>query len=146
MAYNTKDACIPDGILKEILKADQANDWRLLSNGFEIPTRSYSDQPYLVKADDGALVCVVTTGEGHEGAAGQHVAVLRSTDDGRTWSDPVAVESPNNPESSYAALLKTPSGRLYCFYNYNADNIREMPTVYEGHPPTYRVDTLGYHV
>lgn len=146
MSYNTKDACIPDGILKEMLKADQAQDWRLLSNGVEIPTRSYSDQPYLVKVDDGALVCVVTTGEGHEGEPGQHVAVLRSEDDGKTWSDPVAVESPKNPESSYAVLLKADSGRVYCFYNYNADNVREVPTIYPGNPPTYRVDTLGYHV
>jgi len=144
--YNTKDACISDGIIKEMLKADQSKDWRLLSNGFEIPTRSYSDQPYLVQADDGALVCVLTTGEGHEGQAGQHVTVLRSSDNGRTWSDPVAIESPENPESSYAVLLKVPSGRLYCFYNYNADNIREIETVYPGNPVTYRVDTLGYHV
>jgi len=146
MSYNRKDACIPDGIFKDMLKADQAHDWRLLDNGTEIPTLSYADQPYLVKADDGALVCVVTTGAGHEGSRGQHVAVLRSTDDGKTWSDPVAVESPDKPESSYAVLLKAESGRLYCFYNYNEDNLREIPTVYEGNPPTFRVDTLGYHV
>ncbi|MFA5689107.1 MAG: sialidase family protein [Kiritimatiellales bacterium] len=146
MNYDTKDACVSDGIIKEMLKADQASDWRLLSNGFEIPTRSYSDQPYLVQADDGALVCVLTTGEGHEGQQGQHVTALRSTDHGRTWSSPVPVESPKNPESSYAVLLKVPSGRIYCFYNYNADNIREIETVFPGNPVTYRVDTLGYHV
>ncbi|MEI8206941.1 MAG: sialidase family protein [Kiritimatiellales bacterium] len=146
ITYNTKDACIGDGILKEMLRADQAYDWRLLCNGSEIPTRSYSDQPFLVRAHDGALVCVVTTGTGHEGSAGQHVAVLRSLDHGKTWSDPIAVESPENPESSYAVLLKVPSGRLYCFYNYNADNIREMEIIHPGNPVTFRVDTLGHHV
>ncbi|MGE4490260.1 MAG: hypothetical protein AB7E95_12025, partial [Kiritimatiellales bacterium] len=144
--YNTKDACVGDGIIAEMLKSDQANDWRLIDNGFEIPTRSYSDQPYFVKADDGALVCVLTTGEGHEGQPGQHVIALRSKDNGRTWSDPVPVESPEKPESSYGVLLKVPSGRIYCFYNYNADNIREIETVLPGNPVTYRVDTLGYHV
>lgn len=146
MSFNKKDACIPDGVFKEMLRADQAYDWRLLTNGTIIPTLSYADQPYVVKADDGALVCVVTTGQGHEGDAGQHVAVLRSTDDGKTWSDPVAVESPANPESSYAVLLKVSTGRIYCFYNYNEDNIREVPTVFPGNPPTFRMDTLGYHV
>lgn len=141
------DACETNGLLKLGLLEDKlVFDWRLLSNGIEIPTEFYADQPYLIQADDGALICVVTTGEGHEGSSGQHVVTLRSMDNGKTWSDPVDVESAKNPESSYAVLLKVPSGRLYCFYNYNADNIRQMKTVYPGNPPTYRVDSLGYHV
>jgi hypothetical protein len=146
MSYNIKDACIPDGIFKEMVAADQVYDWRMLENGICIPTLTYADQPYLVLADDGALVCVVTTGMGHEGTAGQHVAIMRSLDGGKTWTAPLPIESPENPESSYAVLLKTPAGRIYCFYNYNEDNLREIPTVYEGNPPTYRVDTLGHHV
>lgn len=141
-----KDACVGDGIFKAILQADQARDWRWLPNGWPIPTQSYADQPYVVQADDGGLVCVLTTGEGPEGSPGQHVTSMRSEDGGRIWSDPTPVESPENPESSYAVLLKVPSGRIYCFYNYNADNIREIQTDLPGNPVTYRVDTLGYHV
>ena len=43
------------------------NDWRHISNGREIPTDTYSDQPYIVRTDDGAWLCTVTTGSGHEG-------------------------------------------------------------------------------
>ncbi len=66
-------------------------DLRHIATGREIPTESYSDQPYIVKTDDGAWLCCVTTGPGHEGAAGQHVTTLRSTDQGLTWSSPVPV-------------------------------------------------------
>lgn len=144
--YNTKDACIPDGINREALRAEQATDWRLISEGRPIVTRSYADQPYLVQTDDGALLCVITTGSGLEGTAGQHVTSMRSLDEGKTWEAAVPVESPTNPESSYAVLLKVASGRIYCFYNYNADNLRQIETVFPGNPVTYRVDTLGYYV
>lgn len=144
--FNTNDACIPDGINGDVLQVARSCDWRLLSSGLRIAAKAYADQPYLVMADDGALVCVVTTGIEREGSAGQHVASMRSTDGGTTWSKPTSVESPENPESSYAVLLKVPSGRIYCFYNYNADNIRQIETVFPGNPVTYRVDTLGYYV
>lgn len=101
-------------------------DPRHLSHGWEIPTLSYSDQPYVVVADDGAWVCCLTTGSGHEGEPGQHVITLRSTDEGRTWEAPVAVEPVDGPEASYAVLLKGPSGRLFIFYNHNTDNTREI--------------------
>jgi len=39
-------------------------DPRHLSHGREIPTVSYSDQPFIVRTDDGAWLCCVTTGEG----------------------------------------------------------------------------------
>ncbi|MBK8021510.1 MAG: hypothetical protein IPK19_08785 [Chloroflexi bacterium] len=123
-------------------------DARHLSNGFEIPTITYSDQPFVVKTDDGAWLCVLTTGSGLEGEPGQHVISTRSMDQGRTWSDPVAVEPPSGVESSYAVLLKTPKGRIYCFYNHNTDNVRwivaDNPPYPEG--KCYRVDSLGYFV
>lgn len=52
-------------------------DSRHLSHGREIPTESYSDQPFIVQTDDGAWLCCVTTGPGHEGVQGQHVANIR---------------------------------------------------------------------
>ena len=80
-------------------------DPRHLGHGREIPTESYSDQPYIVQTADGAWLCCVTTGPGREGACGQHVATLRSTDCGRSWSAPVPVEPGDARENSYAVML-----------------------------------------
>lgn len=133
-----------------------APDRRNIVYGYEIPTETYSDQPKIVQAADGAWVCCLTTGSGREGASGQHIIVSRSVDRGASWSEPVAVEPPDGPEASYAALLKAPSGRIYCFYNHNTDNIRQVkvdtfgtPAVAEsGYPDGYcrRVDSLGHFV
>lgn len=126
-----------------------ATDERNIRLGREIPTLSYADQPYIVQTDDGAWLCAVTTGTGHEGAPGQNVATQRSADQGRTWSEPVFVEPLGGPETSYAVMLKVPSGRIYIFYNHNTDNIREIPMDRgPGLPPGVcrRVDSLGYYV
>lgn len=127
-------------------------DCRHLENGLEIPTESYSDQPYIVRTDDGAWLCSVTTGSGHEGAHGQHVTTLRSTDQGRTWSTPVPVEPSDSPENSYAVMLKVPAqpgaasaGRIYIFYNHNTDNVREVKC-HNKQESFARVDSLGYYV
>lgn len=87
-------------------------DPRHISHAWEIPTESYRDQPYIVQTNDGAWLCCVTTGPGGEGAHGQHVTTLRSTDKGKTWSDPVPVEPGDKRENSYAVMLKTPSGPM----------------------------------
>ena len=123
-------------------------DPRSILCGREIPSENYSDQPYVIKTDDGAWLCVMTTGAGHEGKAGQHVVTLRSTDHGETWADPVDVEPADGPVAAYAVLLKTPSGRVYCFYDHNTDEIatgvRDLPR-----QPGYnlrRVDMLGHFV
>ena len=42
------------------------------------------------------------------------------------------VESADDPESSYAVALKTPRGRIYCFYNFNVENRR---WVHADNPP-----------
>ncbi len=123
-------------------------DARLISTGRLIPDEGYSDQPYIVKTNDGAWVCAITTGPGAEGAGGQHVVTRRSTDRGQTWSAAVDVEPSNGPEASYAVLLKVPTGRIFVFYNHNTDNVRTVI----GDKPTYkdglvrRVDSLGHFV
>jgi hypothetical protein len=119
-------------------------NWRNIASGWTIPDEDYADQPYIVKADDGAWVCVITTADGHEGATSQHVVATRSTDFGRTWSPLIAIEPSGPPESSYVTLLKTPAGRLYAFYNYNKDNLRAVKRT-DG-VMEKRVDTLGYFV
>lgn len=120
------------------------DNWRDISSGWTIPDEVYADQPYIVKADDGAWVCVLTTSGGDEGATSEHVVATRSTDFGRTWLPLIAIEPSGPPESSYATLLKTPYGRLYAFYNYNEDNLREVKRI-DG-VMEKRVDTLGYFV
>jgi len=123
-------------------------DKRNIRTGWEIPTETYSDQPYIVKTDDGAWLCILTTGGGREGASGQHVITLRSTDQGKTWSEKVDVEPADGPEASYSVMLKVTSGRIYAFYNHNTDNLRRIkadnPPYKDGY--CYRVDSQGYFV
>lgn len=130
------------------LGAAPLTDWRNIRTGRIIPDKTYSDQPYIVKTDDGAWLCVMTTGSGMEGATGQHIITQRSFDQGRTWVDRTEIEPPDGPEASYAVLLKVPSGRIYVFYNHNSDNVRAV----KADDPPYaggwceRVDSLGYYV
>ncbi len=128
--------------------ATDGHDWRNIHEGLEIPTESYSDQPYIVRTDDGAWLCVMTTGAGIEGQSGQHVVSLRSEDRGLTWAAPVALEPADGPEASYAVLLKVPGGRVYAFYNHNTDNVRQVqadnPPFADGY--CRRVDSLGHYV
>ena len=123
-------------------------DNRHIRAGREIPTERYSDQPYAVKTDDGAWLCTITTGAGIEGESGQHVIATRSQDQGRSWSQPVPVEPADGPEASYAVPLKTPSGRIYLFYNHNSDDrrwvIADDPPYKDG--KCYRVDSQGSFV
>ncbi len=123
-------------------------DPRHIANGREIPSEHYSDQPYIVKTNDRAWLCTMTTGSGSEGAQGQHVVCIRSTDRGESWESPIPLEPADGPEASYSVLLKVPTGRIYCLYNYNADDIREVDgdeKVFPGGKCT-RVDSLGHYV
>jgi len=127
---------------------EASSDPREIGRGSVIPDEYYADQPYVVKTNDGAWLCVITTGSGHEGEGGQHVVSMRSTDRGKTWEKAVDVEPAKGPEASYAVMLKAPSGRVFVFYNHNTDNIREVI----GDKPAYkdglvkRVDSLGHFV
>ncbi len=131
-------------VLMGVLAADSRN----IREGLSIPTKTYADQPYIVKTNDGAWLVCITTGAGREGAAGQHVVTMRSADQGKTWSAPVEVEPADGPEASYAVMLKANSGRVYIFYNHNTDNLRAV----KGDNPPYkdglvkRVDSLGHFV
>ena len=120
------------------------SDPRLISTGRIIPSEGYADQPYIVKTDDGAWLCVVPTGKGVEGTGGQHVVSMRSTDKGRTWADLVPIEPADGPEASYVVALKVPDGRIYAFYNHNTDNVREIKREDKG--TLKRVDSLGHYV
>ena len=120
--------------------ASGASDPRDIANGISIYEHGYCDQPYVVVTDDGAWVCVFTTSAEREGAASQYIVCSISRDKGRTWSDPVPIEPPDSPEASWAMPLLTHFGRIYVFYVYNGDDIRELP---DGKP--MRADTHGWY-
>jgi hypothetical protein len=119
-------------------------DMRNIKTGWTIPDEGYCDQPYVVITDDGQWLCVMTTGKGVEGQAGQHIVSTKSADRGRSWSEHVAIEPADGPEASWVMPLKVPGGRVYVFYTYNADNLRAVPA---GNSPktNLRVDTLGHY-
>lgn len=121
---------------------ESGSDPRHAVVGRSIPkSGKYADQPYLIRANDGAWVCALTTSPGHEGERGQHVEILRSSDGGRTWEGPYFPEAATAYENSYSVLLKTTSGRIFLFYNFNTLNQREV--LMSDGPPHKRVDCLG---
>ncbi|NOU68869.1 hypothetical protein GC096_33155 [Paenibacillus sp. LMG 31461] len=116
-------------------------DWRNIATGVELPKEGYCDQPYTVITHDGNWLCVMTTGKGEEGDNDQHIVATISNDQGLTWSPLIEIEPPGPPESSWVTPLLAPSGRVYVFYTYNKDNLREVKTRYSWLHK--RVDTLG---
>jgi BNR repeat protein/concanavalin A-like lectin/glucanase superfamily protein len=106
------------------LPAAAAEDPRNIRTGHPIPDEGYCDQPYVVLTKEGHWLCLLTTATGSEGAADQHIVSTISSDQGRTWSDLVELESAQDVESAYAIPLVTPAGRVYAFYNYNVENFR----------------------
>jgi len=125
--------------------AVSASDPRNIRNGSIILDNGYADQPYVAITKDGNWLCVVTTGQGVEGEFGQHVAALISQDKGKTWSAPIDIEPATGPEASWVMPYVTSSGRVYAFYDYNADNLRSVPNC-NAPLSAWRVDTLGQYV
>jgi len=119
---------------------ETSNDPRNIQSGWVIPDEGYSDQTYVVITDDGNWLCVLTTGPGKEGDPRQHVAATISKDKGKTWSDLIPIEPQGPPEASWVMPLKVPGGRVYAFYDYNGDNVRQL----DG--KTIRADMLGQYV
>ena len=109
-----------------------AADPRNLREGLEIPDQNYADQPYFVVGEDGRWFVVLTTGPGNEGDHGQHIVGAISEDQGKTWSEPVAIEPQAGPEASWGVPFLSKSGRIYVFYTYNDTGISNR-----------RADTIG---
>ena len=51
-------------IMTEKTETRRVDDMRDLTTGWEIPSENYCDQPYVIKTNDGAWLCVMTTGAG----------------------------------------------------------------------------------
>ena len=64
-----------------------SKDFRNIANGVLIPSYDYADQPEIILAPDGTMICAVTTAQGVEGASGTFVGISRSYDKGKTWSE-----------------------------------------------------------
>jgi len=127
--------CIP------ILSQGQLKDWRLISNGHKIYEHGYCDQPYIVTTSDGTWVCTFTTAPGHEGDNIQYIVSTYSSDQGKTWSVPVKIEAASlGLEASWAMPLITKFDRMYVFYTFNGDSIRNLP---DG--TKMRADTHGWY-
>jgi len=123
------------------IQAQNVPDIRNIKYGSVIPDEGYCDQPYLVKNEDGSWTCVMTTGTGHEGDHGQHIVATITDDRGQTWTELIDIEPADGPAASWGMPFKTPYGRIYVFYTYNIDRVKEIPDA----PPFYsgRVDTHG---
>lgn len=123
------------------LSPAQSNDWRLISNGQKIYEHGYCDQPYIVTTNDGTWVCTFTTSPGREGDDVQYIVSTRSSDQGKSWSVPVEIEAASSGvESSWAMPLVTKFDRIYAFYTFNGDSIRNLP---DG--SSMRADTHGWY-
>ncbi len=119
------------------------DDTRDIARGLVIPDEGYCDQPYIVVTKQGHWLCTLTTGAGVEGQAGQHVVSTISRDQGQTWSPLVDIEPATGPEASWVMPLLVPdTGRVYAFYTYNSENLREVPAANHA-GVARRVDTLG---
>ena len=124
------------------VQAQSSNDWRNIENAMaEIPAEGYCDQPYVVINKQNEWVCTLTTGIGEEGAQGQHIVATISRDRGKSWSPLIDIEPSDGPEASWVVPLIVPSGRIYVFYTYNSNNLREILDV--NRKPIKRVDTFG---
>lgn len=120
----------------------QKLDWRNIDNATSIiPDEGYCDQPYAVINNQKEWVVVMTTGTGNEGDSGQHIVSTISKDQGKTWSSLYDIEPATGPEASWVTPLIVPSGRIYVFYTYNSDNMREV--LNSSGIKIKRVDTMG---
>ncbi len=120
----------------------QSSDWRNLENALSvIPDEGYCDQPYSVINQKGEWVIVMTTGAGHEGDRGQHVVATISKDKGKTWSSLIDIEPASGPEASWITPFITPNGRIYVFYTYNSEDLKEILDINK--KLIKRVDTFG---
>jgi hypothetical protein len=132
--------CVSAALAADI-HAVRAADSRNIANGSRIPCEGYVDQPYVVVTSNGSWVCTLTTGRGLEGQPGQHVVSTVSTDQGKSWSEPVAIEPEDGPEASWATPLLTPYGRIYVYYTYNGDGVVTLPNS----DKRIRADTHGWY-
>ncbi len=84
------------------------------------------NQHFLVALLPTGTFLAMWTRASQEAAVDQHIAFSRSTDQGRTWSDPQRIDGPSPGDAkgtgmaSWGFPVVAPKlGRVYCFYNKN---------------------------
>lgn len=112
-------------------------DPRFISNGSEISSKAYADQPRIIVCNDGSWLSVMTTSIGIEQIRMNITLLHRKVNKGKTWTNLVNLEAPGIPQSSWAVPLKVPDGRIYVFYNYNKYHFTGLKAVFSG-PFCYR--------
>lgn len=112
--------------LPGIISLSAADDFRDFNKADKIPSKNYCDQPYIAKLENGEWICMMTTGPGKESEPGQHVVATISADQGRTWSKLIDIEPSGGPEASWVVPFVAPGGRVYAFYDYNADRVNKL--------------------
>lgn len=137
-----RDFLASPALLPSLQAQSTPADARDIRTGSPIPKEGYCDQPYVVITKDGNWLCVLTTGSGVEGEPGQHIVATISSDRGKTWSPLIDIEPATGPEASWVMPAIMPYGRVYVFYTYNRDNLREV-TGSNTASIAKRVDTLG---
>ena len=107
-------------------------------------SEGYVDTTNAVITNDGNWLCVLTICAGREGWSDSHVAAFVSEDQGKSWSEPIAIEPPQGVKNSCnPVLLATPSGRIYAFYDYNIDGITQLPNGRKM-PQVYLIGWYGF--
>jgi hypothetical protein len=91
-------------------------------------SKPYYDQPQIVRHPSGVWVCVLT-GAAKEGDPEENVYVTRSTNSGRSWDAPRAIEPHRvgGPPAAWVNPIMTRSGRIYAYYTYNTRNLTHLP-------------------
>ena len=96
-----------------------SNDPRFFDNGTFMYGNGYADQPYVVQIDKSHWLSVTTAANAEENDKDRRLVFLESFDAGKTWRQ---INTAIEPEAemrqpSWGTLLRTPYGRIYCFYN-----------------------------
>lgn len=132
--------------------ADPVLDPRWIPNGLTLRDGGYSCQPYCAVLPSGTWSCVMTyiaAPRWAEGSPGEHMVGMRSTDQGKTWTDFVALEPYSNATtaqvSAYGSVVARPDGsRVFAVWIQNVHNVSHLP----GAAPStsFRADMLGAFV
>jgi hypothetical protein len=90
-------------------------------------TTGYADQPNCLVHRGTTWICVLTHSGAHEGLGSERVLSTVSSDRGRSWTAPVAVEPGQTRQHAYATIFEARGGAaVYTVYVENVHNITSL--------------------